>query len=98
MRRMERNVAAVAATADLIAGDKTPTPRPEPAPRTPRSEVEETADLRLVIDIDEVSGSYIYKTINRVTGEVVAQLPREELLRMRDQSSYQAGQFIKASA
>jgi flagellar protein FlaG len=95
---MERNVAAVAATADLIAGDKTLTPQPEPAPKAPRAETEEAVDLRLVIDLDEASGSYVYKTINRVTGEVVAQLPREDLLRMRDQSSYQAGQFIKASA
>jgi flagellar protein FlaG len=95
---MERNVAAVAATADMIAGGKTPTPRPEPTPKAPRSEAEEAVDLRLVIDIDEASGSYVYKTINRMTGEVVAQLPREDLLRMRDQSSYQAGQVIKASA
>jgi flagellar protein FlaG len=95
---MERNVAAVAATADMIAGDKTPTPPAAPAPKAPRTEIEETVDLRLVIDIDEASGSYVYKTINRMTGEVVAQVPREDLLRMRDQSSYQAGQLIKASA
>lgn len=98
MRRMERNVAAVAATADMIAGDRLPTARQEPAPRAPRPEAEESVDLRLVIEIDEGSGSYVYKTVNRMTGEVVAQLPREELLRMRDQSSYQAGAVIKASA
>lgn len=96
MRRMERNVAAVAATADMIAGDRTPTPKLEPAPEAPRSEVEETVDLRLVIEVDEASGSYVYKTINRMTGEVVAQVPREEVLRMRDQSSYEAGGLIKA--
>lgn len=95
---MERNVAAVTATADMIAGGKTPAPRPEPTPNRPRSEAEEAADLRLVIDIDEASGSYVYKTINRATGEVVAQLPREEVLRMRDRSSYEAGQVIRATA
>lgn len=95
---MERNVAAVMATADMIAGDKTPTPRPEPARPAPRSEIEEAVDLRLVIDIDEASGSYVYKTINRLTGEVIAQVPREDVLRMRDQAGYHAGQLIKASA
>lgn len=98
MRRMERNVAAVAATADMISGEKAATPRLEPAPKVERSEVEEAVDLRLVIEIDEGSGSYVYKTINRMTGEVVAQVPREDLLRMRDQSSYEAGDLIKARA
>ena len=37
-------------------------------------------------------------TWNRLTGEVVAQVPREDLLRMRDRANYQAGQLIKASA
>lgn len=53
------------------------------------------ADLRLVIEEDEASGTFIYKTINRVTGEVVLQLPREEIVRMRAHSDYQAGDFIQ---
>lgn len=95
---MERNVAAVMATADMIAGDRAPVPSPSRAPKAPRTDIEEAVDLRLVIDIDEASGSYVYKTINRLTGEVVAQVPREDLLRMRDRANYQAGQLIKASA
>lgn len=69
-RRMERNVAAVAATVDMIAGDRAAVPKLEPASRRPAPEVEETVDLRLVIEIDEASGSYVYKTINRMTGVV----------------------------
>ncbi|MFA5503305.1 MAG: flagellar protein FlaG [Bacilli bacterium] len=96
---MERNVAAVMATANMIAQDKPSAQRPEPEKRAEsRSEIEQAVDLRLVIDIDEASGSYVYKTVNRLTGEVVAQVPREDLLRMRDRANYQAGQLIKARA
>jgi len=56
------------------------------------------ADLRLVIEEDQESGSFIYKTIDRRTGEVVLQLPRTEVLRMREDRSYSAGSVIRASA
>jgi len=56
----------------------------------------DAADLRLVIE--EGGGSYVYKTIDRRTGEVVAQFPREEILRMREEASYEAGAVINASA
>jgi flagellar protein FlaG len=58
----------------------------------------EIADLRLVIEEDQESGSFIYKTIDRRTGEVVLQLPRTEVLRMREDRSYSAGSVIRASA
>jgi len=52
------------------------------------------ADLRLVIEPDK--GSYIYKTINRVTGETLAQYPREDVVKMRDASDYTAGKVVNA--
>ncbi len=58
----------------------------------------DAADLRLVIEEDQESGSFVYKTINRVTGEVVLQLPRTEVLRMREERTYSAGSVIRASA
>jgi len=54
--------------------------------------------MRLVIEKDEASGSYIYKTINRLTGEVVQQLPRAEVLRLRDTGQYAAGTVIRTKA
>ena len=51
--------------------------------------------LRLTVDKDPKSGEWIYKAIDRSTGEVVKQLPRQELLDMRNSSSYQAGSVIK---
>ena len=59
---------------------------------------EPQADLRLVIEEDTVSGSYIYKTVNRATGEVVLQLPRDDVLKLRDNASYLAGHVIRAKA
>jgi flagellar protein FlaG len=55
-------------------------------------------DYRLVIERDEPTGSYIYKTLDRTTGEVVNQFPREEVLKLRDSPAYQAGQVIVTKA
>lgn len=55
-------------------------------------------DYRLVIEKDGATGSYIYKTLDRSTGEVVSQFPREEVLKLRDSPAYQAGQVIVTKA
>jgi|GEM_PF-5091574 len=49
------------------------------------------ADLRLIIEEDEASGIIVYKTLDRRTGEIVRQLPREEVVRLRDAPSYTPG-------
>jgi flagellar protein FlaG len=54
--------------------------------------------MRLVIELDKASGSYVYKTINRTTGEVLSQLPRAEVLKLRDGGQYAAGDVIKTEA
>jgi flagellar protein FlaG len=54
------------------------------------------ADLRLVIEDDKATGSYVYVTINPVTHEVVAQVPREQLLKMREDPNYTPGSFINS--
>jgi flagellar protein FlaG len=55
-------------------------------------------DLRLVIEPDKSSGGFIYKTMNRLTGELVSQFPREDVLRMRDASNYVPGALVAAKA
>lgn len=55
---------------------------------------ESQADFRLVIE--EQGGSYVYKTVDRRTGDIVAQYPREQLLKMRDEDDYAAGTLIRA--
>ncbi|TAL38578.1 flagellar protein FlaG [Phenylobacterium sp.] len=56
------------------------------------------AEMRLVIELDKASGSYVYKTINRLTGEVLSQLPRAEVLKLRNEAQYAAGDVISTEA
>ena len=83
-----------------------PDPTPSPPATSPTSSSSETSqaslpiddqpDLRLVIEDDKAAGSYVYKTINPVTGEVVSQIPREQLLRLREAADYTPGSIIAA--
>jgi flagellar protein FlaG len=52
-------------------------------------------DIRLVIEESDQPGSYVYKTLDRRTGEVLRQYPREELLRLRQEEGYEAGTVIQ---
>ena len=76
-------------------GDSTGAPQPTApstaSPPTPR----DTADLRLVIEDDQAAGCFVYKTVDWRTGEVVQQIPREQILRMREAPAYLAGDVIK---
>ena len=53
---------------------------------------------RLVIEPGSASGTYVYKTLDRMTGEVVRQLPREEVMRLRDDAGYNAGRVVDTRA
>jgi flagellar protein FlaG len=59
---------------------------------------QDQADLRLIIEEDNGSGSYVYKTVDRRTGEVVQQFPREQILKMQGENEYAAGAVINAKA
>ncbi|WP_305598425.1 flagellar protein FlaG [Phenylobacterium sp.] len=70
---------------------------PAPAKIIPGETASQT-DLRLVIEEDQANGSYVYKTVDRLTGEVVAQIPRENVLRLKREAEYEAGAMIRAKA
>ena len=92
---METKAAAIAPASDPIpakVSDK-PAKAAPPAPAGP-----EAVEMRLVIEEDQASGSYVYKTVNRLTGEVVQQFPRAEILRMRQELQYAAGRVISTKA
>ncbi|WP_396595612.1 flagellar protein FlaG [Brevundimonas sp. R86498] len=59
---------------------------------------EEVARYRLVIEEGPSAGTFVYKTLDSVTGEVIRQLPREEVLKMREDGAYTAGGVIDTSA
>jgi flagellar protein FlaG len=75
------------------------------APAAPASQAgaqgsgNEVADLRLVIEPDpNVGGGYLYKTIDRRTGDVVLELPRTEVAALPDTPGYAAGDVIRTKA
>ena len=61
-------------------------------------EAERAARYRLVIEEGPASGSFVYKTLDRVTGEIVRQFPREQIVRMLEEDAYAAGTVIDTTA
>ena len=72
-------VSPVPASPSLSAEPRGPEPNP---PAT---------DYRLVIEQGPVQGTFIYKTVDRTTGEIIKQFPREELVKMIDSTAYSTG-------
>jgi flagellar protein FlaG len=97
------NISGSGATTDSNYGPPSP-PSPDGggigshavAPVASEDSNPDPADLRLVIEDDQAAGSFVYKTVDRRTGKVVQQFPREQLLRLREASDYTAGAVIKA--
>jgi len=58
------------------------------------SDAERLARYRLVIEQGPRAGSFVYKTMDRETGEVVRQLPSEEVLKLKQSDDYGAGAVI----
>lgn len=90
---MENKLAVIALTP---ATGVAPSPAPPATTSNTMAIQNDAADLRLVIEEDRASGLFIYKTIDRRTGDVVQQLPREEVVRMHQAEDYTAGAIIKA--
>ena len=55
-------------------------------------------DLRLVIEHNDDTGDYVYKTVDRRTGETLNQFPREEILKLREASRYHSGDVYDGKA
>jgi flagellar protein FlaG len=96
---MESKVTAFAATPDPTFGQKPAAQAPDTrAPANRAVQSPDPVDMRLVIEEDKASNSYVYKTVNRLTGEVIQQLPRDQVLKLREQLNYEAGDMIRAKA
>ena len=63
------------------------------APRRPLQNDNDAGRYRLTIE--EGPGGFVYKTLDRVTGEVIRQLPREDVVKMRHSPAYGPGELIK---
>ncbi len=97
---MTANVASAGAVSDPNLGSAGASPVSYPAVTTAPepSSAPTPADYRLVIEDDEKAGCFVYKTINRLTGEVVQQLPREQLIKLREAPDYATGAVISTRA
>ena len=96
---MESKLSPVPVPPDLSSGQ----PQARPAASMERAELLVTSytaapssDLRLVIEPH--GSSYVYKTIDRRTGEIVSQYPVEEILKMMSEQRYTAGVVISTIA
>ncbi len=61
------------------------------------ADAERQARYRLVIEQGSRAGSFVYKTLDRETGEVVQQLPSEEVLKLRQRDEYGVGAVINTT-
>ena len=59
---------------------------------------EEAARYRLIIEEGPTRGTFVYKTLDSTTGEVVRQFAREQVLQMAQSGDYSAGELIYTSA
>jgi flagellar protein FlaG len=74
-----------------------PAPVDQPQPKA-SNDVEGSARYRLLIEEGPSKGSFVYKTLDSVTGEVVRQFPREQVLRLAEAKGYDKGSVINTSA
>jgi flagellar protein FlaG len=96
---MNSKVAIIAATPDPTFGQKQPLSRPSFSPPADSvAQGPDLVDLRLVIEEDKASNSYVYKTVDRLTGKVIQQFPREQVLQLREQLDYESGDVVRAKA
>ena len=97
---MENKVAPSAAIPDPTSGQPPAASRStQELPAARATPAKDPVDMRLIIEEDaNAGGTYIYKTINRLTGEVILQLPREQLLKLRERVTYSAGDVVRTKA
>ncbi len=65
--------------------------------RGARQGAETLTNHRLIIEGDPVSG-YVYKSVDRLTGQVVSAYPREAVIRLQSEPSYAQGSVIDTQA
>jgi hypothetical protein len=88
--------------ADFTAADRRPPPKepkskPEPTEAPAADPVAQAPDnLRLVIERHQ--GGYVYKLIDRDTGQVINAIPRSEIGKMAESPDYGPGHLVSTTA
>lgn len=59
--------------------------------------MDQLARHRLIIEGDPQAG-YVYKSVDRLTGQVVSEYPREAVIRLQSEPTYAQGSVIDTRA
>lgn len=92
------NADKIVRVAPALAAEPSPQPGADrEANAKAAADAEHQSRYRLVIEQGAQAGSFVYKTLDRETGEVVQQLPSEDVLRMRQRDDYGVGAVINTT-
>ena len=95
---MSNHVASVASVSPAVEVAAAVTAPPPAVPATDaRNDNADISRMRLTIEATP-EGRFIYKVLDRVTGEVIRQLPREEVERLNADPTYRGGQVVDTTA
>lgn len=61
-------------------------------------QAERATRYRLIIEEGPTKGTFVYKTLDSTTGQIVRQFPREQLLKLSESGGYSAGALIDTNA
>lgn len=70
----------------------------EPKPRETPSAASASDAGRYRLTIEKGADGFVYKTLDRITGEVIRQFPREEIIKLRHAINYDPGDVIVTGA
>ena len=70
----------------------------EPKPRETIVPAPSVDAGRYRLTIEKGSQGFVYKTLDRVTGEVIRQFPREEIIKLQQSANYDPGDIIVTGA
>jgi flagellar protein FlaG len=90
-----KSVASSPSTADGRGSDQ---PAPDSSPPPPPKPAVQDEPLRLVVEPTTGDGGYTYKLFDRVTGQLLIELPRETAASLSSDPAYSAGQLFNAKA
>ena len=96
---MDTNAKVISASASPVVAAIAPaTPGKDFKQDSAAQRADEAARYRLIIEEGPTQGTFVYKTLDSSTGEVVRQFHREQVLRMAESGDYTAGGLIDTSA
>ena len=61
------------------------------------SSIEASQHYRLLIEEGPRKGSFVYKTMDSLTGEIIRQFPREQLVKIAQADTYDKGAVISTA-